>query len=264
MLMNRQKTNLLFPYEQLDSQSLTDQLVTRIRKLIFNGELEPGDRLPNEPDLAVRMSVSRSTLRTALQILEREGFLIRRRGIGTFVEKEPLKINNLNLNWGVTQVIESTGAVPGTIELLVVERPAIKRIAQKLRINEGDPLTSIERVRTADGRRVVFSVDHIPAKFLKTPNGQDISLTEIEVYLKENQSMYSFFSEKLALHIHHAVAWISPLSADKLVTDKLQIQPGSGILYIEQVDYSHDGDPYILADEYHVANAFTFSVYRSK
>ena len=261
--MDKQKTDSLFPFGQSDSQSLTDQLVTRIRKLIFDGKLEPGDRLPNEPDLAERMSVSRSTVRAALQILEREGFLIRRRGIGTFVVKEPLKINNLNLNWGVTQVIESTGAVPGTIELLVAERPAIERIAKRLRINEGDPLASIERVRTADGRRVVFTVDHIPLKFLKTPNGQDISLNKIEAFLRENYSMYIFLSEKLALDIHHAVAWISPLSADKFVSDKLQIQLGSGILYIEQVDYSANGDPYILADEYHVANAFIFSVYRS-
>jgi len=262
--MKIQKINSLFPYKQSESLSLTDQLVIRIRKLIFDGELEPGDRLPNEPDLAERMSVSRSTVRAALQILEREGFLIRKRGVGTFVHEEPLKINNLNLNWGVTQVIESTGAAPGTIELLVDERPAIKRIAQRLRINKGDPLATIERVRTADGRRVVFSVDHIPLKFLKTPDGQDITLNEIEDYLKENPSMYTFLSQKLAMDIHHAIAWISPLTADKLVTDKLQIQPGSGILYIEQVDCSADGNPYILADEYHVGNVFTFSVYRSK
>ena len=263
--MKKQKINSLslFPYKQSDLQSLTDQVVTRIRKLIIDGKLEPSDRLPNEPELAKRMNVSRSTVRTALQILEREGFLIRRRGIGTFVEKEPLKINNLNLNWGVTQVIESMGAAPGTIELLVSERPAIKRIAKRLRINEGESLATIERVRTSNDRRVVFSVDHIPLKFLKGINGTDISLNVIEEYLKENHSMYTFLSEKLAMDIHHAVAWISPLSADKFVSDKLQIQLGSGILYIEQVDYTASGNPYVLADEYHVANAFIFSVYRS-
>jgi len=97
----------------------------------------------------------------------------------------------------------------------------------------------------------------------KTQNGNEISLQEIETFLKVHQSMYEFLSKKMSLDIHHAVAWISPLSADKLVSDKLQIQPNSGILYIEQVDYSVDGEPYILADEYHVANLFTFSVYRS-
>lgn len=261
--MNNKNINLLFPYEQSDSQSLTNQLVSRIRKMIFIGDLAPGDRLPNEPDLAERMSVSRSTIRAALQILEREGFLIRKRGIGTFVVQEPLKINNLNLNWGVTHVIESLGATPGTIELLVVERPAVERIAKRLGINDGDPLATIERVRTADGKRVVFSVDHIPMKYMKTLSGKDISLDEIELFLEENQSMYKFLDEKMSLDMHHAVAWISPLSSDKFVSDKLHIKSGSGILYIEQVDYSSDGEPYVLADEYHVADMFTFSVYRN-
>lgn len=75
--------------------------------------------------------------------------------------------------------------------------------------------------------------------------------------------MYKFLEEKMSLNIHHAVAWISPLTADKFVSDKLHLQPGSGILYIEQVDYSVDGKPYALADEYHVADVFTFSVYRN-
>ena len=261
--MQNKKIDSLFPHEQTGSQSLTDQLVIRLRKLIFEGKLEPGDRLPNEPELSERMNVSRSTLRAALQILEREGFIIRRRGIGTFVVKEPLKINNLNLNWGVTQVIQSIGAEPGTIELLVCERAAPKRIAERLRLEESEPLASVERVRTADGRRVVFSIDHIPLKILKNPEGEKIPLEKLEIFLSENQSMYRFLYDEMNLDIHHAVAWISPLSADKFVSDKLQIPEGSGILYIEQVDYSSDGDPYVMADEYHVANAFTFSVYRS-
>jgi len=122
---------------------------------------------------------------------------------------------------------------------------------------------SIERVRTADDRRVVFSIDHIPSKLLKNKDGKEIPLTDIEDYLRKYQSLYRLLSEKMMLDIHHAVAWISPLSADKFVSDKLQVHEGSGILYMEQVDYSSDGNPHILADEYHVANAFTFSVYRS-
>jgi GntR family transcriptional regulator len=261
--MDNKKTNILFPFVQSDSFSLADQLVSRIRKMIFDGKLTSGDQLPNETDLSERMNVSRSTVRAALQILEREGFIIRKRGVGTFVVEEPLKVNNLNLNWGVTQVIESTGAVAGTIEILISERSAIHRIAQRLRIDEGEPLATIERVRTADGRRVVFSIDHIPMKLLRDPDGNEISFSDIEEFIEKNQSMYQFLNEKLFLEIHHAVAWISPLSADKFVSDKLQINQGSGLLYMEQVDYSTDGVPYILADEYHVANAFTFSVYRS-
>jgi len=257
-----QEFDSLFPYKPPEINSIADRLVSELRQMIFDGALKPGARLPNEPELAARMNVSRSTLRTALQILEREGFIIRRRGIGTFVVEEPLKINNLNLNWGVTKVIESIGAVPGTIEIYATNRPASQHVAQRLNIEEGTPLVTIERVRTANDRRVVYMIDHIPCSLLKTPKGE-FTPKNLEDYLMENKSMYVFLRKELSLDIHHAIAWISPLSADKLVSDKLQVPLGSGILYIEQVDYSPNGEPYSLADEYHVANAFTFTVYRS-
>jgi len=252
----------IFPYKPPEINTIAERLVAKLRQMVFEGILEPGARLPNEPEFAARLNVSRSTLRTALQILEREGFIIRRRGIGTFVVQEPLKINNLNLNWGVTKVIESIGAVPGTIEMFATYRPASQHVAKRLNIEEGSPLVTIERVRTANDRRVVYMIDHIPCTLLKTPNAE-IKPEDIEKYLAENKSMYLFLRKQLSLDIHHAIAWISPLSADKLVSDKLQVPLGSGILYIEQVDYSPSGEPCALADEYHVANAFTFTVYRS-
>lgn len=73
-----------------------------------------GSQLPNEIELAKTFNVSRATIRATLQILEQSGLVIRRRGIGTFVAKEPMLINNLSMNFGITQVIESTGAVAGT------------------------------------------------------------------------------------------------------------------------------------------------------
>jgi GntR family transcriptional regulator len=252
----------LFPYKPPEENSVANRLVSQLRKMIFDETLQPGTRLPNEPEFAARMNVSRSTLRTALQILEREGFIIRRRGIGTFIVEEPLKFNNLNLNWGVSKVIESIGAVPGTIELFATYRPASQHVAKRLNIKEGTKLVTVERVRTANDRRVVYMIDHIPCSLLKTPEGE-ISAQGVEDYLRENKSMYVFLRKELSLDIHHAVAWISPLSADKLIADKLQVPLGSGILYLEQVDYSPSGEPCTLADEYHVANAFTFTVYRS-
>jgi GntR family transcriptional regulator len=252
----------IFPYKPPEVNSIAERLVYKLRQMIFEGVLEPGARLPNEPEFASRLNVSRSTLRTALQILEREGFIIRRRVIGTFIVQEPLKINNLNLNWGVTQVIESTGAVAGMVEIYATYRPASQHVAQRLNIEEGTPLITIERVRTANDRRVVYMIDHIQRSRLKTPTGE-ITPEDIETYLTENKSMYVFLRKELSFDIHHAIAWISPLSADKLVSDKLQVPLGSGILYIEQVDYAASGEPVALADEYHVANAFTFTVYRS-
>lgn len=57
-----------------DAPSLTDQAYARLKQMIFDFKLMPGDRV-SETELAQRVAVSRTPLRAALQRLEREGFL---------------------------------------------------------------------------------------------------------------------------------------------------------------------------------------------
>src|SRR5215831_597286 len=70
-------------------RSLPDVIEEKLRELIENGELPPGERLPNEPELARRMGVARSSIRTALQRLEVLGVVEVRRGRGWFVRRKP-------------------------------------------------------------------------------------------------------------------------------------------------------------------------------
>lgn len=60
-------------------------VVDEIRELIRRGDLQPGDRLPPERDLAERLSVGRSTVREALRGMQREGLVETRPGGGNFV-----------------------------------------------------------------------------------------------------------------------------------------------------------------------------------
>lgn len=59
-----------------------DRIVTNLRGLIVRGELEVGQRLPSEAELAGQFGVSRSMLREALKALEVSGYLEVRRGYG--------------------------------------------------------------------------------------------------------------------------------------------------------------------------------------
>ncbi len=246
-----------------NSVSLPEKVAEQLRDMVIRGELAPSAQLPTEPELSRAMNVSRSTLRTALHTLVREGLVVRRRGIGTFVAEQPLAANNLNLNWGVTEVIRATGATPGTTDLRVTTETADERLATRLNLTLGDPVVIVERVRLADERRVVFSRDHFaPALFAERPGG--LALAELEAYLYEHQSLYGFLKEQLGLDFHHAGAWLRPVMADPALTEQLDIELGSAVLYIEQVDYDVNGQPLVLADEFHVAEAFNFTVYRSR
>jgi GntR family transcriptional repressor for pyruvate dehydrogenase complex len=73
------------PFETIKPAKVSDAIVNQIERLILEGTLKPGDRLPAERELAQELNVSRPSLREALLKLESKGLLQSRRGGGTYV-----------------------------------------------------------------------------------------------------------------------------------------------------------------------------------
>ncbi len=230
------------------SFSVRDELAWRIT----SGAIPPGSRLPTEPQLAEDLGVSRATLREALRSLEEDGFVTRRRGAGTFATHRPRLRNNLDVNFGVTEAIRASGMKPGTAETKVEITPAGAPEAQALDIAAGDPVVTVERVRTADGRRVVFSRDVVSQALL----GDD-ALEGLE-----DGSVYDVLESSAHVAIQHGVVTVEPMTADRSLARKLKIPTGSLLLYLRQIDYDRSGDPVLLSHEYHLGDAFEFSVVR--
>ncbi len=67
----------------------TEHVVSHVRALIEQGALKPGDRLPAERELAVRIGVSRPSVRAGLQALSAMGVVQARHGAGTFITNGP-------------------------------------------------------------------------------------------------------------------------------------------------------------------------------
>ena len=65
--------------------AVTDDAIAQIKAMIVSGELQPGDRLPPEKELAERLGLSRSSMREAIKALEVIRVLDVRRGDGTYV-----------------------------------------------------------------------------------------------------------------------------------------------------------------------------------
>ncbi len=64
---------------------MTDEAINSIKQMIASGELQPGDRLAKEDELAARLGLSRSSLREAVRALSLVGILDVRQGDGTYV-----------------------------------------------------------------------------------------------------------------------------------------------------------------------------------
>src|SRR2546427_192104 len=76
------------------------------------------------------------------------------------------------------------------------------------------------------------------------------------------RSIYEVLERELGLVIHHGVASFRPVRADVTVARRLGVPRGELLLAIWQVDYSEDGAPVLSSYEYHLADAFEFTVLR--
>ncbi len=232
------------------SVSVHDEL----RQRIDQGEFPAGTRLPSEPDLAAAMQVSRATLREALRVLQDEGLLLRRRGSGTYVAERPRVANSLDLNFGVTDAILAAGMRAGFAGGRSWTEPASAAEADRLELEPGQDVIVVERVRTAEGKPVVLSRDVLPGMLL----GERPELVAEMLH----RSLYEVLERELGVVVHHGVARFRPVKADHAVAEALVVPHGELLLYLWQVDYAEDGAPVLSSHEFHLADAFDFSVVR--
>lgn len=76
------------PFQKIQSEKLSQSVVTQIERLILRGILRPGERLPSERELADRMGVSRPSLREAISELQEAGLLTSKAGAGIYISDE--------------------------------------------------------------------------------------------------------------------------------------------------------------------------------
>ena len=67
-------------FQPVRTKKAFEEVTTEIKRLMFEGVLKPGDRLPKEDELAKRFHVSRQTVREALRVLELTGFIWIKKG----------------------------------------------------------------------------------------------------------------------------------------------------------------------------------------
>jgi GntR family transcriptional regulator len=230
--------------------TVREELVGRIER----GEWRPRQRLPSEPVLAVSLGVSRATLREALRSLAEDGFVTRVQGSGTFVTHRPRLKNNLDVNFGVTDLIRTMGMRPGSNDVRVEQAAASEEDARQLGLGPGEAVVSVERVRTADDRPVVFSVDMLPAALLSRRPALLGRLGQ--------GSIYDLLERALGIVVRQGVASLRPANADRRLAARLQVPEGTLLLYVLQVDYDTEGRPVLLSHEHHLADAFEITVVR--
>ena len=229
---------------------LADRLRDELLEEITSSALEPGTKLPTEGELSKRFGVSRATVREAVRGLVEAGYVTRRRGSGSYVAERRRMPHGLDSTLSYLAMIESAGAHAGMRILEAAFEPCRQDDAP-LQLDPGDAVLAVERVRTADDQPVIYSLDRIPARLLRT----DLDLQNLD------PSLFALLSSS-GHAADHATATLRAVASTSQTAKVLGVRRGKPLLYIEEVDFGRDGTPVMLSREWHVSEAFDVRVNR--
>jgi GntR family transcriptional regulator len=140
-------------------RSLQTKLADDLREQIRRGEIAPGEKIPSELELEQQHGVSRTTVRYALRILEQEGLLVARSGVGRIVRVfepmiyRPQAENDPRISTRLDRYMsqeKAKGRTPSQIITIALEA-APEAIARRMRIKTGTTVVVRKRVRYLDG-----------------------------------------------------------------------------------------------------------------
>lgn len=208
------------------------QIEQDLALLMSNGTLVPGSQLPSEDELIQKYRVSRTTVRKAIQELERLELVEIRRGKGTFVRSQKITHELTELT-GFVESMLAMGLRPSARVLSKTMVEASEAVSRQLRIPAGTPVTQIRRVRLADGVAISLDETYMPVDI-----GQKIVENDLEVY-----PIFSLLEDKYDTPLLEADYRLEAISADSTVAAALGIEEKSPILLIERTSYSYDQRP---------------------
>lgn len=222
--------------------------VRDILERLIDAELHPGDAIPSERALVVRLGVSRVTVRQAIADLVEAGVLERVHGKGTYVTG-PQVDSRLHLT-SFSREMRDRGLIPATVVLSAGEEPAGDDVAYALRIRPGQAVVRVERLRTADGTPMAYEVGYYPSALFPG------------LLQRELGTLYDIFASEYGVIVTSGEQTVRAESADAHQARILGIARRAPLLVQERV--THAGDRVIelstswyRADRYRIHMAIT-------
>lgn len=232
-----------------------NNLRNRILREMKTGAFASSERIPRETVLSELMGVSRTQLRDALTDLEREGFISRRHGIGTIINRHVLNVKcRMDIEKEFLDIIRDNGYEPSIMYLDVSETTANELEAEKLSINVGDEIIRIKLLCGADEKPVIYCEDVLEKRLVK----EEYKTQDYKVIV------FKFLKKFCKIEAYMDLTDLHPAIADEKLAELLQVPVGTLLMNVEEVDYDIDGNSIFYSRQYFVDDMIHHTVLRKK
>jgi len=198
--------------------------------------LPVGAPFETEQALTKRFGVSRGTIRQALDVLVREGILLRTQGSGSFRAQPAASAHRFTLTQELTDSIRAIGTNSGVRNLSITLVPASYAVAEQLDVPIGTKVRKVVRTRAVDGKPIAYGVSYLRTDMVPPFHKHDYTT-----------SLGDLVRNRLQVHIEERYCDLSTEAADEITAEALQVPLRSPVLKIGVFCVGRGGVP-LLSD----------------
>jgi GntR family transcriptional regulator len=201
------------------------QLAQFLRDQIHSGELSPGSLIPSERELMQQHNLSRNTVRQTMDILAKEGLVVRDHGHGTYVSQLSNQfeymLETFYENW---DLLERAGYTPSVnfISSETVVPPELVREA--LRLDQGKITTCHTMIFYANQHPGMFTQDYLPGEL-----GEKYDLSN------SGEGFLKFLDRTSGQQVEYVLVDIVPVEAVGQIADIFRCPVGTPILLYKEI-----------------------------
>jgi len=224
-----------------------------MRERIIKGYYPSDVAVPSEAELSESFSVSRITIRKAMEMLTAEGLVTRTRGRGTFVN-DRTKENKLNraVVSNINGLFSYLNAVGQSTRLKVISLDlgeAPPRICAQMGVSPTTALVRAVRVRFLDKRPYSLSIAYLLPEIGQTLKRQDLATTNMIDLVQEAGATVEQVEQTLTATL-----------ADDYAAKHLEIPVGAPLMLVNRLFFNADLKPFYVAEIFYCADRYEYRV----
>lgn len=222
------------------------QIAGRLRQQMRALNLRQGDLLTTDERVQVEFGVSRATARKAIDELVDEGLVERITGKGTFVSSPRLQVP-LPAMLGFTEEIQRRGMHPSSRIVSVGWAHVTGNAAKALGLIDGARALRLERVRFADQKPILHSVDMLSENLGIGPD-EDFS-----------GSLYSLM-ESRGIRLGECQNIIEASVTDRRLSELLDVKRGFPVLSLRRTSFDAKGNPVLYEESACRGDQYSYAI----
>lgn len=216
-----------------DFQPLYRQVKALLIARVVSGDWKPGEALPSETRLAEAFDVSQGTVRKAIEEMAAEHIVVRHQGKGTFVTGRTTesRVHFFSMIDSKHEPVtrRTTVSMDGGVDTATAEECKV------LKIEEGEKVLRLHRIRAIDGKAVISEDIIMPDQLF--PDFMSFLLA------KQRSNTYLMMEERYGIMAARADEWLSATPATMREAQELGVKEGEPLLQINRISYGLDGKP---------------------